>query len=643
MKNAYLIILASFFCLTNINAQTQDVYTKLSAKYPDDPAVFVDRSEVMTITVEKDSLKITADNFEDVLHLKNQTNDFISKKVYGSHFTNVSGLKARTLVWEKEKYREVNVSSFKKSNERADHSIFYDDSYYYAFDYPSIAAKNRTQLEYKHIYKDPRFISGFVFGSYLPQAKATFVINASRDVELFYQVVNDPGGKIKFKKTEKGKNVVYEWTTEDMAVIRHEEESPSYRYFVPHVICYVKSYQTKGKKVTVLNSLNDLYAWYSTFVEGLNKDASEELKNAVAEIKKVSKTEEDLVKNVFYWVQDNIQYIAFEEGMRGFIPHDGSYVCEKRYGDCKDMANLIVNMLSLAGVKSYYTWIGTRDLPYKYTDVPTPLVDNHMIATYISPKGEYYFLDATSDYTTFGLPSSMIQGKEALIAKDSKTYELKIVPVVQKEKNIMTDSLFIKLDQQSLTGSGRITLNGFPKVFGGYELDRAEADDVKDYVTKLSGKGNNKYYLDDFTVKDLKDRSRPTAIDYKFRISDYFQKVGDEIYLNLNLNKDFYNASINVANRKTSKEIDYAYVKQEYIEFEIPKGYKVEYVPENTIHHGNLMSCEINYKVSGNKIVFKKKLLIDYLLMQPEQFESWNQSVKALSTAYKESIILRKN
>ena len=55
------------------------------------------------------------------------------------------------------------------------------------------------------------------------------------------------------------------------------------------------------------------------------------------------------------------------------------------------MASLIVTMLKVAGVKSYRTWIGTRDLPYKYSQVPTPLVDNHMIATYIAADGQYYF------------------------------------------------------------------------------------------------------------------------------------------------------------------------------------------------------------------------------------------------------------
>ena len=172
---------------------------------------------------------------------------------------------------------------------------------------------------------------------------------------------------VKFKKYDKGGFVFYEWSSTDLPARKDEDESPSLRYFTPHIICYVKSYETKKGKVNVLSNLDDLYGWYNTFVKDLNKESSPELISIVGKIKASSATELDIVRNVFYWVQENIQYVAFEQGMRGFIPHNGSYVCEKRYGDCKDMANLIVNMLKLANVKAYHTWIGTRDLPYKYT------------------------------------------------------------------------------------------------------------------------------------------------------------------------------------------------------------------------------------------------------------------------------------
>lgn len=626
--------------LTAGYGQSTDLWETMKNRYPEEPAVFVDRSEVLNILVDGDSLKIFTDVNEDIMHLKEQTEAYSGRKVYGSHFSQVADIKAKTLVWDRNRYKEIGVQDFKKNSDR-ERGIFYDDSYYYSFDFPSVASRNRTQLAYREMQKDPRFISGFVFVSYLPQAKTSYTIKTTRDVELYYKVLNDPKKKIRFKKTEKGRNVVYEWVADDVASVRTEEASPSIRYYAPHLVCYVKSYQANGRKVNVLSDINDLYGWYYGFVRDLNQDVSPALQEIVSDLKKKSKDEIDLVKNVFYWVQDNIQYIAFEQGMRGLIPHSGAYTCEKRYGDCKDMANLIVNLLQIAGIKAHHTWIGTRELPYKYSELPTPLVDNHMIATYISSQGDYYFLDATSDYTPFGYPSSMIQGKEALISKDPLTFEIRKVPVLTREFNYMTDSMTIVLGKNEISGSGISTLAGYPKVFGAYELDRAGEADVRKYVTKLLGKGSNKFFLDKYEVFNLEDRDQPTRLKYEFRIQDYYQQIDDEIYINLNLNKDYYNTFINPETRKAPRESDYQYVKYETISLRIPEGYAVEYLPETARHDGPLMGYEIRYSVEGDKIRHSKKFYLNYLLMDPDQFDSWNDSVKKVSEAYKESIILK--
>lgn len=641
MNKFFLCLFASLSVLLKVHAQESDLFNLYKSKFPDAPAVFLERSELLSILVRNDSLEIFEEVLEDMLHLKPQTEVYASGKVYGSHFSQVKDLRAKTLVWDKNKFKEMHVTDFRKNDNR-DAAIFYDDSYHYSFSYPSVALGNRTHLQYRTVMKDSRFMPGYIFSSYLPQGKCTYTIRTTKHVELVFDVINDPKAIIKFRKYEKGGFQFYEWTGTDLPARKNEDDSPSVRYFAPHIICYVKSYESKKGRVNVLSSLEDLYTWYHTFVKDLNKEASPELINVVDKIKGNCTAELDIVKRVFYWVQENIQYVAFEQGMRGLIPHTGSYVCEKRYGDCKDMANLIVDMLKLTGVKAYHTWVGTRDLPYKYSKIPTPLVDNHMIATYIGSDSQYYFLDATSDHTPFGLPSSMIQGKEALIGLDAKRYEIKTIPEIAKERNVMVDSVSIRLDGDQVVGTGISSFRGYPKVFGGYALDRSEKNDIERNVARLIGKGSNKFFLDNYVLSDVRDRDKRTTIDYSFRIGDYFQKIGDELYVNLNLNKEHYNDFINLTLRETPKERDYKYEKLEYCELTIPDGYALEYLPPNARADGDLLGFETEYRSENGKIVLLKKFYVNYLLMQPNQFEHWNASVKPLSEAYKESIILKK-
>jgi hypothetical protein len=68
----------------------------------------------------------------------------------------------------------------------------------------------------------------------------------------------------------------------------------------------------------------------------------------------------------------------------------------------------------------------------------------------------------------------------------------------------------------------------------------------------------------------------------------------------------------------------------------------VEYLPETARHDGPVLGYEIRYELMADKLVYSKKLYLNYLLLKPEQFSVWNESVKLLSEAYKESIILKK-
>jgi len=622
-------------------AQSTAVFEEMKKKHPDEPTVYLERSEVIRVLIEGDSLLVTSEKSESMLHLKEQTDQFSSRKVYGSHFSQIKNLKAKTLVVENGKYKPVVVSKFTRNSDRQD-GIFFDDSYYYAFDFPSIAPGSIAQLQYEESIRDARFISGFMFASYLRQEKATFTIKADKGVEFFFTILNDPDHKIRFSKTEKGKTITYQWTQENIPSIQSEQKSPAIRYFAPHLVCYVKSYQTKTKKQDVLPDIGALHHWYQTLVSDVNRNTSPELLKIIDEIKRESKTEDELRRNIFYWVQDNIHYIAFEQGMRGLIPNSGSYTIEKRYGDCKDMANLIVNMYQLAGLKAYHTWIGTREIPYRFTDFPTPVVDNHMIATYIDADGKYYFLDGTSNYTPFDFPSAMIQGKEALIATGSDSYKIQEVPVVTGERSVMTDSISIQLQGNEIKGSGRCSLSGYHKIFAGYQLDVTDDNEVKLNVAKLISKGSNKLVLNSYAINNNTNREKPTSITYQFTLQDYFQQVGDELYINLNMNKDWYNQFINTDLRKYPIETDYKYIKHEYTEMTIPPGYQVDFIPPDASYSGTLLGYDLSYKKEGAKIILSKKTYVNYLLLNPTDFPLWNEEVKRLSKVYKESIILKK-
>ena len=445
-----------------------------------------------------------------MLHLGNQSSVYAKDAIRSSSFFQTQNISAKTLVPEKKKYRAIEVTEFKESFDKSS-SVFYDDSKSTNFIYPAIQPGAITVLEYKQKIKDPKFLTSFLFQNYLPVVHVKYTITADKGVDLKLEVLNDDESAITQIEESVGDRITYTFEAFNIEKLKYEENAPPIRSSALHVISLVNSYEVDGKVVPVLSSTEDLFRWYATFIDGLKEGDHENIKAIVQDILSPNDSELDKVRKVFYWVQNNIKYIAFEDGMRGLIPHSASYVCDKRYGDCKDMATIVINMLHEAGVEAHFTWIGTRDIPYNYSDYPSPLVDNHMIATYIKDD-QYYFLDATSQYSSYLLPSSMIQGKEALIALSNDEFEIKKVPVIEAQTNLKIDSSHFRVDNGSVLGSGKLYLAGYPKVFNSYKMIKSSKKAEEKFIQKLLERGSNKFFVTDYSIGNLDNLDKPIEI-----------------------------------------------------------------------------------------------------------------------------------
>ena len=622
------------------HAQGLRLWKEMKAKYPDEMAVYLKHNKQISIYIEDDSIKVTSHRNYDLLHLNEQSNVLAQEKVFTSHFVKLIDLQAKTLVPNNNRYKTLTVNNFMEMDERT-FGVFFDDSRSQSFVFPGIEPGARSIHEYSVEIIDPRFLTTFYFGSFVPIEESKLTILVDKRISLKYELLHGDGQPIQFSKKEKGGTIEYEWKATDLESFTLESNAPKLSYFSPHLMFHIETATINGVEQNVLAGLDDLYRMYSGFINNLNEKENPELKQIVDSLVHGITSEEEKVKKIYYWVQDNIKYIAFENGMRGFIPHDADWVCEKRYGDCKDMASITQNMLELAGIKSYLTWIGSRDIPYKYTDSPTPLVDNHMITTYEN-NGQYYFLDATSKYTRFGLPSSMIQGKQALMAIGDKEFKIETVPVISKNQNLKLDTSYIKLDGDKIIGEGKMSLDGYVKVFNSYKLIGLDKKGEKRFIRYLLNKGNNKFFIDHYSIKKLQSKDHPLVIEYEFILQDYFNSVDDEIYLNMSLEKPFFNRLIDTENRNAPIENEYLYTHSQTVVLEIPENYVVEYLPPQANFKNELIGFDIDYKVDGNRVYQQKNFYINYLILEKQDFEDWNQAIKVLNKAYREVLVLKR-
>lgn len=646
-KNNFIVktVFLTFFFSAVISAvfsqSPEEIYNQYKKEFPDKMAVLLEKNDEITIDFEGDTVSILHIEYEDLLFLTDRATGLASQKAYESYFSKIENIDAVTLVPNGKRYKKMKVEYFKKEKESSS-GIFYDDLESTNFIMPNVSPQARTQVSIMQNIKDPRFLSSFYLDSYVPIKSAKLTLKVNKNIEIAYKLFNTENVQLDFTKTEKGNYIIYEWQAKDLEDFKAEDNAPRRNYFSPHIVYYVTQINYPNRTQKIAKSVADLYDWYSNLSCKVNLEDDAELFKTVTELTKGVTEEKEKVKNIFYWVQDNIKYIAFEDGMQGFIPSEASFVYAKRYGDCKGMSSIIHKMLNMAGIENtYLTWIGSRSLPYKYSEIPTPIVDNHMIVTYQPTEGEFIFLDATDSYSPFGFPSSMIQGKEALLGMGRQEHKVALVPIIDKEKNYSKESVSLSISDKNLVGKGQYLAEGYPKGYMTHYIDGLSKENEKIYMNRYFTKGNNKFFVDDYKINNLNEKDEALKIEYDFRIEDYAKFVGDEIYINMNMEKAFSNDEIE-KDRKSPIENDYLFKANNDIFLQIPEGYEIEYLPENSDFNNDLFGYSIKYKREGNKIKFTHNYYKNYLLLNNESFEDWNKMIKEVNKAYREVIILKK-
>jgi len=622
-----------------LQAQTVD---ELSAQFPNNYAVILNHTEELRLFIKNGKPQGEKKVTIELVALDDKANGTVSRyAVYHGSFDEIKDLEAYTKVPDGNGFKKIKVSEI-KTEDASSNEVFYDDEKESWFDFPSLTKGAHAFVSYTQMESDAHLLNPYYPSSYIPVVHSKYTVSFPSDMEVRYNIKNDSTRIIQVTEDNKGREHQYMFDASNVKRSESFAGAPSFRYYEPHAIFRIASYEDDGKKVNFLGDVNDLYKWYYSFVKDLDNTNDAQLKSLADSLTHGISSPEEKARRIYAWVQHNIKYVAFENGLEGFIPRRAATVCTRRFGDCKDMASLLTALLQISGVKAYFTWIGTRDIPYDYTDVPLPITDNHMIAA-INIDEKWIFLDGTDPNCIFGYPSGFIQGKQALVGISENEYKLIRVPEVEGDKNGIIDSTFISLTDKGISGNSTVYYNGYFGTDVNDNLLYKDEKDTKDYVKSRMGKASNKFILGDYKVKTLNQEKQLVNIQANFDVPDYSKKIADELYINLALDKMFTPGSIiDTSKRKVGLENEFRYDIKQYTILDVPKEYKVSYLPKNFSIDNDVFGFSIQYTQQDNKVIACQELRNKSLLMQPAQFNGWNSAIKQILTQYKEQLVLQK-
>ncbi|HEX6428309.1 MAG TPA: DUF3857 domain-containing protein, partial [Niastella sp.] len=194
-----------------------------------------------------------------------------------------------------------------------DENIFFDDSrvQYYPIRFGNKG--NVARITVKKEYTDSKYLTRLFFHSPYPVAEQVFEFKVPDWLSVDFKPYCFDGYKIEKKQTSKGGFTNYVFTLKDLPAHKSEFKQIGRAYTDPHIIIQIKSFENKGESIAGFDKTADVFNWNNRLYKMCNNDP-EKLKPALAKITAGANSDLDKIKAIYYWVQDKIRYIAYEDG-----------------------------------------------------------------------------------------------------------------------------------------------------------------------------------------------------------------------------------------------------------------------------------------------------------------------------------------
>ncbi len=180
-----------------------------------------------------------------------------------------------------------------------------------------------------------------------------------------------------------GREQEYIWLKDRVEALTSDEDTPSWYSPYPKIA------------MSDMSSWDEVVEWaLPLYRQTPVTPAQQEL---VAAIARPGMSKEQQVLEALDFVQEQIRYLGMEMGESSHKPSLPGEVLERRYGDCKDKARLLVSLLREMGIEAYPAMVNTHSGVYLADALPSHTAFNHVIAL-VKLKGRNYWLDPTRTY-----------------------------------------------------------------------------------------------------------------------------------------------------------------------------------------------------------------------------------------------------
>ena len=355
------------------------------------------------------------------------------------------------------------------------------------------------------------------------------------------------------------------WRASEPLVSRWEPLQPSASAFLPVLWMADGADTWTGIASNYLASISDRLQFDENFqtstrqiVEGLPDDNSK-------------------IAALSQYVQTNCTYKAIEFGRRARVPNRPAIILANKYGDCKDHAVLLQQMLKAANIPAQLALVCRDGKLLK--DMPSLDQFNHMIVRVQGKNGDR-FIDATDKGAdlTKTVPDGLADYDTLIL--DPKNPRMATVPAYATNASIMNVQQSVRLlNETDVVVEETMTLTGVHATFLRNFLHGYSPADQQMAMQREMGLADVE--LSDFKVESLEHPGAPLSLRFSFEIKKQFRRSDDRLSGLVKAGFERYYLTAKPVNKRLSPfENKVPLYLRSKVSIGVPEGFRAEQMPD---------------------------------------------------------------
>ncbi len=459
--------------------------------------------------------------------------------------------------------------------------------------------------------------------------KSTFQVRYPKDLRVKIRQQNTPEPTV----TEDPATafVTKSWTVTNLAAIGKEMDFKHFLKVQPNVTVVFDDFMYDGIKGDQ-SSWRALGDWFLELNEGRD-GLGQETKVFLDAIPKTNTR--DMVKEVFFYMQDRTRYVSIQLGIGGFQTIPADEVDRTGYGDCKALTNYMKAMLGYLEIPSNYILVRAGDNALDlYPDFPSSQF-NHV---FLGIPGELdtMYLECTSQSGPFNYIGSFTDDRYVLWC-DKGASTLIRAPVYKEDFNVKLTNSTVILDTN---GNADVILN---VENNGYFYDEYI------YYQHYNSDQIKKYHYDNFSFKDftideyhVKDPGRevPTyQVTFDLRVNAIAGKAAQNLIapiypfagLESYLDADQY---------RKHGEVSRGFTLIDKINVSLPDGFFIDNLPPDMAFDSEYGKYSLITTRVGSNLVVTRELVMKKGTYDQDAFTGFYQFVKKVKAGDNRKLLI---